>query len=314
MGSGASGGASNPPNVVPSFVNETWEWDGEVWLPRLVSPRVGAMTMMAVGDKAVLYGEFNGEFNSVTTAWEWDGALWSELGLSARPPFSGAMASRGDKVVLFGGVDPGGNGNTSTQTWEWDGTRWSLRPTAVSPPALQGPTMAALGNKVVLFGGLSGSPNLPLGETWEWDGATWTKRTPAVSPPAGLAGPMVTVGDRVILFGGQGASGFLNDTWQWDGSTWTRLASPISPPALYGFALASLNKTVVLFGGFDTTGGGGFKETHDTWALTGGSWTQLTPMTYPPARSFGAMAGVGGEIVLFGGASHNDTWLLGGGP
>jgi N-acetylneuraminic acid mutarotase len=293
-------------------VNDTWEWDGEVWLPRLVSPTyrssVGEPTMVAVGDKALLYDGVN---YGAAIAWEWDGAVWSALGRSARPPFFGAMATRGDKVVLFGGVDSDsdGDGNSSAETWEWDGSRWSLRPTAASPSARTGHAMAALGSKVVLFGGMEAGPDgssIVAGDTWEWDGATWTQRTPPVSPPARNWHAMATVGDRVILFGGQGASGFLNDTWEWDGWTWTSLASPISPPANFGYALATWNKTVVLFGGYALSTGTG----HDTWALTGGQWTQLTPMTYPPARTGHAMAGVRGEIVLVG--SDKDTWLLGG--
>jgi N-acetylneuraminic acid mutarotase len=297
--------------VVTSRVNETWEWDGEVWLPRLVSP-TGGGTMMAVGGKALLYSN---------TVWEWDGAVWVALATSARPPVRNysALAPRGDKVVLFGGYDS--DGKASTETWEWDGTRWSLRSTAVRPPG-QGYATASLGNKLVIFGGSTipgTSPDgssIALGDTWEWDGVTWTQRTPPFSPPAPSGTyAMVTVGDRVILFGeagiGQiGASGrsYGIDTWEWDGSTWTSLASPVSPPARYGFAVATWNQTVVLFGGWDFIGGAG-EPSHDTWALTGGEWTQLTPMTYPPEGN-AVMAGAGGEIVLLS-VTNGDTWLLG---
>jgi hypothetical protein len=111
-----------------------------------------------------------------------------------------------------------------------------------------------------------------------------------------------------------GVAGPLNDTWEWDGSTWTSLASPSSPPARANAALATWKETVVLFGGSDgdpTTP----MDFHDTWALKGGTWTQLTPTTYPPARSGHLMAGVDGEIVLIGGDfvggdADKDTWLL----
>jgi hypothetical protein len=125
---------------------------------------------------------------------------------------------------------------------------------------------------------------------------------------------MVTVGDRVILLGDGGLNGFGDassgiDSWEWDGSTWTSLAPPVTPPARYGFAVATWNQTVVLFGGLDFTAGT-FAQSHDTWALTGGSWTQLTPMTYPPESSNSVMVGAGGEIVLLSG-SDGATWLLG---
>jgi hypothetical protein len=127
---------------------------------------------------------------------------------------------------------------------------------------------------------------------------------------------MVTEGNKIILFGGVGVAGPLNDTWEWDGSTWTKLASPSSPPARVFSALATWNDTVILFGGRDGDDLTTAMAFHDTWALTGGIWTQLTPTTYPPARSGHLMAGVDGEIVLIGGGfvggdSDKDTWLLG---
>jgi hypothetical protein len=121
---------------------------------------------------------------------------------------------------------------------------------------------------------------------------------------------MVTVGNKIVLFGGTGVSGPLNDTWEWDGSTWTSLASPSSPPARQGAALATWNKTVILFGGSDGIPTPmGPMALHDTWGLTGGIWTQLTPMTYPPAGG-GSMASLADEIVLLDRA-HGDTWHLG---
>jgi N-acetylneuraminic acid mutarotase len=308
-------------------VNDTWEWDGEIWLPRLVSPTgdspYGNATVVLDG-KAVL---FMGDFVR-GSAWEWDGIGWTALAAPTLSPcrfWGGAMAVRGDKIVLFGGVD-----DAAATTCEWDGTRWSVRPTPTSPPGRTGHAMAALGGRVFLFGGSADLPapirppdkagssgadtsaaaSLSEGVTWEWDGATWTELSPPVNPPARRDHAMVTVGNKIVLFGGKGVDGPLNDTWEWDGSTWTSLASPSSPPARAGTALATWNETVVLFGGSDgdvTTP----MAFHDTWVLKGGTWTQLTPITYPPARSGHLMASVNGEIVLIGGSSDQDTWLLG---
>jgi hypothetical protein len=261
--------------------------------------------MVALDRKAVL---FMGGFHR-GSAWEWDGIGWTALGAPTLPPcllWGGAMAIRDDKIVLFGGGD-----GAAPTTCEWDGTRWSVRPTPTSPPGRTGHAMATLGSRVILFGGnTSAAASSAEGVTWEWDGATWTELSPAVNPPARSAHAMVTVGNKIVLFGGMGVAGPLNDTWEWDGSTWTSLASPSSPPARAGTALATWKETVVLFGGSDgdvTTP----TTFHDTWALKGGIWTQLTPITYPPARSGHLMANVNGEIVLIGGGADTDTWLLG---
>jgi hypothetical protein len=334
---------------------DTWEWDGEVWLPRVVSPTGDSPysnKMVVLDGKALL---FMGDFDR-GSAWEWDGIGWTALGRPTRLPdgiWGGAMASRGDKIVLFGAFD---RADTMTDTWEWDGTGWSVRPTPTSPPARTGHAMAALGDKLFLFGGTADLPppdpsgrmgaagasgaggsgasgsgassgaggagtsaeaSRGEGVTWEWDGVTWTKLSPPVSPPARTDHAMVTVGNKIVLFGGMGVAGPLNDTWEWDGSTWTSLASPSSPPARVRTALATWNDTVVLFGGSDGDANTP-TDFHDTWALKGGIWTQLTPITYPPARSGHLMASVNGEIVLVGGfvggsfvGADKDIWLLG---
>ena len=264
--------------------NDTWESDGEGWWQSAVTPY--GQAMVAVGGKALIMGD---------GIWEWDGDTWTHLGPSSRPPFGdviqGAFAARGDKVVLFGGFGSGGDGKYGflTDTWEWDGTSWRLRPAQTSPPGRMGHAMAALGDKVVMFGGSSPDasggfnfdPSHGGSDTWEWDGATWTKRTPPVSPPGRTGHAMVSVGDRIVLHGGQGADGPLKDTWQWNGSTWTRLTSPSSPAAGSGFALAPWNSTVVLFGGgaASPSDPSTFIPLHDTWILTGSTWTQLTPRT-----------------------------------
>jgi N-acetylneuraminic acid mutarotase len=305
---GAPGGAPPPTTPVSTVapVNDTWEWDGQGWLQGTVAPPGSAM--VSVGGKALLIGDM---------IWEWDGATWTPLGPSSRSPlssvsgFGAAFATRGDKVVLFGGYGLGGDGKFKflADTWEWDGTSWRLHPAQMSPPGRMGHALAALGDKLVMFGGSGDGTLSRVGsDTWEWDGATWTQRTPPVSPPARSGHSMVSVGDRIVLMGGQRADGStLNDTWQWDGSTWTPLMSPSSPSARSGFGLARWNNTVVLFGGGDAST---HMDLHDTWALTGSTWTQLTPATYPPSgtSTSNLMATGANEIVLLRGGG---TWLLG---
>lgn len=72
-------------------------------------------------------------------------------------------------------------------------------------------------------------------------------------------------------------------------------------------------KTVVLFSGIR---GDGSPPLTDTWTWDGCSWTQQTPASSPPGRSFGSLAfdQGSGKVLLFGGGSansdpaRNDTW------
>jgi uncharacterized repeat protein (TIGR02543 family) len=119
---------------------------------------------------------------------------------------------------------------------------------------------------------------------------------------------------QLVLFGGDGGPSDLNDSWTWNGSTWTQLSPATSAPLRQDSSMAYDPGTgqLVLFGGYDQSNGA---ELNDTWTWNGGTWTQLTPATSPPARDSASMAydrGTG-QLVLFGGydgvtGHFDDAW------
>jgi len=82
-----------------------------------------------------------------------------------------------------------------------------------------------------------------------------------------------------------------------------------------GAAMAydAATKTVVLFSGIR---GDGSPPFGDTWTWDGCQWSQASPSTSPPGRSFGTLAfdASSGKLILFGGGAanadpgRNDTW------
>src|SRR5436309_15579813 len=87
-----------------------------------------------------------------------------------------------------------------------------------------------------------------------------------------------------------------------------------TPPARQGMGMAydGTREQIVLFGGgVDCCSGNYF---NDTWVWDGTTWTQVFPVTSPPARTNISLAydAQRGEVVLFGGrgntAELNDTW------
>src|SRR4051812_42949248 len=115
-------------------------------------------------------------FGSTATAAqpEW----WRGIKSSAHPPTrinpSMALATGAGEVVLFGGLDSGGE--PTSETWTFAGVEWQLRVPTSSPPARFCHAMAydALRQVVVLFGGWN---NGYFADTWEWDGVRWAERT-----------------------------------------------------------------------------------------------------------------------------------------
>jgi N-acetylneuraminic acid mutarotase len=76
--------------------------------------------------------------------------------------------------------------------------------------------------------------------------------------------------------------------------------------------MTTLGGQVLLFGGYDTST---MTYLNDTWTSEGTSWTQLSVSNPPAARSGTAMAALGNEVVLFGGANgsyQGDTWTFDG--
>jgi hypothetical protein len=220
-------------------------------------------------------------------------------------------------------------------TWAFSKTTgWTQLTPAVSPPPLQGASMAydPTSQTVVLFGG--SLTRIPAGsgtdsdETWTWDGVTWTQQFPSVSPSArswNATNGMVFDSQlgEVVLFGGYTARfGMMDDTWEWDGKTktWTQQFPTDSPSERVAtLAYDETTNTVMLFGGW-TNG----IDYDDTWTYDGVNWVQQHPVTSPPARADNGLAydPVLKSIVLFGGLAGacedcgqgrlNDTWLWGG--
>jgi hypothetical protein len=117
---------------------------------------------------------------------------------------------------------------------------------------------------------------------------------------------MVYDGDdgAVLLYDGQ-------SIWRYNGPGWVNVSTPISPPARQGgaFAYDPIDHLAILFGGtYDVPGDTVFLN--DTWGYRGGNWTDLTPATSPPARSYAAMVfdSEDGYLLLFGGTRFNGTW------
>jgi hypothetical protein len=229
------------------YLGDTWKWDGVAWTQLSVSgpsPREGG-AMALLNGKVILYGGSGTAGGLLSDTWEWDGSAWTQLTIAGPTPggrFGHAMATLGDKIVLFGNI--GG----PTDTWTFDGTSWA-QASAVGPTGDPGGlfdsrafhTMATLGDKVILFGGEQDANHI-LNDTWSWDGSAWASIPVANPPPARFHAGMATFQGAVVMFGGAGAipagPGFLDDTWTWDGTTWTQVATS-GPSPRYGYVLAA---------------------------------------------------------------------------
>ncbi|MCU1452833.1 MAG: fibronectin type protein [Acidimicrobiales bacterium] len=137
----------------------------------------------------------------------------------------------------------------------------------------------------------------------------WEQRSPTSTPTGtlGAAAAFDGIGGGAIMFGGQaGPAGNPNaETWRWDGTNWTHLSPAASPPARSLAAIGTEpSGTVLLVGG--NSDGGLTPNLTDTWRWDGSTWTQLSPVTTPPAGGSMALDPATNQLMLVG--PGGDTW------
>jgi len=129
-------------------LGETWTWDGVLWTkakPAQSPPARYLAAAATLGSTIVVFGGFNGidwSNGVLNDTWTWDGATWTQQHPLKSPSArtGAAMATLGDRVILFGGEgDLGWLGDT----WAWDGSNWTQVATSGPSPranaAMSGP-------------------------------------------------------------------------------------------------------------------------------------------------------------------------------
>ena len=309
--------------LVPSL--HTWAWESGAWtlLPRVAPPI--ALAYGVVAD--AVHGGVHITYEDGVDTWGPDGTLTTMPSVPDPPPNVFGQGAANDlgrsQVVLFGG-NAGTRGTPAlvATTHIYDGVIWRRPPPGPAPVARWKHAMAydPVRQRVVLFGGEDAGAAV-LGDTWEWDGEAWARvATIGPSPRSEAMMAFSAPLGQVVLFGGQGAA-TLDDTWGWDGTVWTRIdVSGPSPRAGAMLARDPRDGSLLLFGGGSPTEvpADGIEPTDETWRFTT-SWTQLTPVNVPSARSRGSLVWlptrqrlvlVGGEAIRSGMfvASVEDTW------
>lgn len=223
-------------------------------------------------------------------------------------------------VIAVGGVSESNN-VLLNETWEYDGKTWIQKFTSQTPGARRRPSIAydPVRHVTVLFGGSTEGDTAFFNDTWEYDGNNWVKRS--IQNPPSLRNGAIMEYDynqgKMLLFGGyyyDGNMTFYDETWEYDGIRWTQLFPSNHPTTRETASMiydTNLGR-IVLFGGGQYAGSVVF---NDTWVWDGNNWSQLIPLTSPPARWAQAMIydQKRSRIVLFGGLigmydEFNDTW------
>jgi N-acetylneuraminic acid mutarotase len=141
----------------------TWAFDGTQWTdlaPAQSPPARTEASMAALGDRIYMYGgaridQLTGSLDTFDDTWAFDGTTWTLLSPELWPTsrFDHAMATLGDKIILFGGLTPSAG---FADTWLWDGKAWTGYATPNGPVAQGGVAMTTMGDAVMMLGLSSG--------------------------------------------------------------------------------------------------------------------------------------------------------------
>jgi cysteine-rich repeat protein len=224
---------------MPIYLNEVWEYNGDVWMQNAASPPPirsnAAMAFDENTQKIVIFGGREGN-NTLNDTWEFDGESWTQpvsTGAPFRQQHSMYFDINAQKVVMFGGVDKNAVRSQSLFAWSSGGGWTAIDATSPPPNARVDHAMIfdPVRKRAILVGGNDGrafSGN--LADTWdlylrgnvaEWKETVSIGNPPKISPPA-LSTPSASSFDKL-----RGALVLLvdNETWEFKGSAWRQASA-----------------------------------------------------------------------------------------
>ncbi|MHA1944119.1 MAG: Kelch repeat-containing protein [Candidatus Thorarchaeota archaeon] len=247
--------ATKTPETI--YMSDLWEYDfnSNTWTN--VTTKVGPGKLQGAGmvfDKesnmVIMFGGMHtpiltGEGHSDETwAYNVSSNVWTNMGPAEHPSKRHHVGMTydvdSDRVVLFGGFDPGAWNNVSAESWTYDvnSNVWTQVSATVAPEARFYGEMAydIHSDRTILFGGASSTLWDQLGDTWSYglDSNVWTNMGPAQHPSNRQAFAVAydSESDRMVLWGGISATSweeyeFREDhTWAYnlDSNVWSNMA------------------------------------------------------------------------------------------
>lgn len=311
---GGSTSLTNPPPPVA----DVWEWDGNTWTQRAVTPGISgrASSGVAYDSARHLMWVFAGQTASGAgdqEHWSLDIAGWHKVIPNGPSPSQWSSLSfdenRHVAVMVTGGSYSG-----NWATWELFQGRW--KPFGVGNVG-SFTTVYDSARQFSLLVGATKASSLGTPLTLKWDAGSWISLSNV--GPSGRAGHALAF-DRqrgvAVMFGGYDdkTSSYSDETWEWDGQFWAKRA--VAGPTKRAFASMAYDEKrgrCILFGG------GSPAPSAETWEWDGISWSQRS-VTGPAARYGAGMAydPLRHQVVVSGGRISDlanpldDTWAFDG--
>jgi hypothetical protein len=213
---------------------ETWEWDGETWLKKNVTPPTACdhvkMVYDAASGESVLFSGLDPSEKLVNETWSWNGVEWKQLskeGPDSRGHFGFVYDPTHEQILLYGGYAS----TVTDEFWVWkDGTWKEVNFPGPGNLSHFGMAYDTNENALYIFGGATSTSTFSslTDKTWVLQDGKW-KELGSATTPSKRGGPAMAydpIRKRIVLYGGFDASRKnLGDTWEWDGQEWNCLVN-----------------------------------------------------------------------------------------
>jgi N-acetylneuraminic acid mutarotase len=156
---------------------------------------------------------------------------WTDHQPRARPAarnfFAMTYDARSDRVLVYGGIGPGGTFLDDLWAFDVDSATWAKVEVRAGPEGRGYAHMAydAVTDRTYLFGGVTEPDETPLDDTWAFDAGTSTWRRLDVRGPSGRGWHVLAAdadaGRLVLHGGGTSREACTNETWTFDPRTTT---------------------------------------------------------------------------------------------
>lgn len=210
----------------------------------------------------------------------------------------------GQQFLVWGGDQGGGSYSAAGGAYTAASDLWQSFSTFQAPTARAGHRVVWTGAEMIVWGGL-GSNGYPIaGGRYHLEERTWGSIATAGSPTARNGHAAVWTGSRMVVWSGRNASGLLADGGSYSPSANTWTALPVAgAPAGRRFATAVWTGSAIVFWGGQgvsgelNTGGSLLCDANGV----PGSWTSVSTIGAPSARSRHSVVWTGTKMIVWGG-------------
>ncbi len=318
--------------------DDTWEYDGSVWVRRANINPSGEGASGGRDEHAGAYDPVNNRvllmggilysatpqrdmlaFDGVSNTWS---TVWAPPAMGPRDLFGMAYDEVGQQIIAYGGgLVPRADANRrfGSGTFGFDGNGWSVLGVTGAPgprwamPLVYDSTL----NSMLMYGGKVGSGNgTAASSLWELDLGTleWIGRGLQIPGQRfNHAAAYDRIRQQMVVYGGLNQQGQrLGDTWIYDPSaeSWSTLSlDAVSPGFRHspGMAFDDNRGVIVLFGGVASLDGNSGFFDNSTWEWDGTQWADVTPESGNPPARFGSKLiydPVRKTVLMYGGMTN----------